>query len=68
MLEYLSQKFNFKLELKHHHMNGLELIDWIVLHTGQEKCKVVYQYYKFWGWSDRMAKVKTKEFLEGGYL
>ena len=68
LLEHLSEKYDFGIEPKHHHMNALELINWIVEQTQHEKSEVVYQFYKYWGWSDRMAKVKTSEFLDGGYL
>ena len=68
MIEYLAEKFNFVPEAKHHNMTALEYTQWI-----SENCKVnldivYFQFYKFYGWSDRMAKVKTREALETGCL
>lgn len=48
-------------------MSVVEVIDYLSK-QGFDRYQVVFDFYKFLGWSDRMAGVKTQNFMSGGFL
>lgn len=48
-------------------MTATESVEYLVS-QGFERVDVAYSFYKLFGWSDRMARLKAQNYVNGGYL
>lgn len=67
MKKELAEKYGVEYSTSMIHMSLNEFISYMVDH-GFELSGLAYNYYKWCGFSDRMAKIKAKEVLESGVL